>query len=95
MVNVISDPHFRSDARVIEDPKILRSAIFATAMASNIGAFSLTIPSSLAGLLWHQILKQKGIVIRNRDFLGWNLLPVLVLSLVSLAVVFVEVMFIF
>ncbi|KNF04309.1 hypothetical protein PSTG_02651 [Puccinia striiformis f. sp. tritici PST-78] len=95
MVNVISDPYFRLNAHVIEDPRILRSAIFATAMASNIGAFSLTIPSSLAGLLWHQILQQKGILIRNRDFFAWNLLPVLVLSLVALSIVFVEVMFIF
>ncbi|OAV96547.1 hypothetical protein PTTG_00991 [Puccinia triticina 1-1 BBBD Race 1] len=95
MVNVISDPHFRMNSRVIEDPRILTSAIFATAMSSNIGAFSLTIPSSLAGLLWRQILQQKSILIRNRDFLGWNLLPVLVLSLVSLTIVFVEVMFIF
>ncbi|KAA1110110.1 hypothetical protein PGT21_011011 [Puccinia graminis f. sp. tritici] len=95
MVNVISDRQFRLNERVVEDPRILRSAIFATAMSSNIGAFSLTIPSSLAGLLWHQILQQKSILIRNRDFLGWNLLPVLVLSLVSLSIVFVEVMFIF
>lgn len=95
MVNVISDPNFRLNSRMVEEPRLMRSAIFATAMASNLGAFSLTIPSSLAGLLWFQILKQKNIVIRNRQFLGWNLLPVLVLSLVSLSIVLLEIMFIF
>lgn len=95
MVRVISDEGFVGAGGVRSDPRILRAAIFGTAMASNIGAFSLTIPSSLAGLLWHQILGQKGIRIRNRHFLAWNFLPLILLSLVAFSIVLVEVLFVF
>lgn len=95
MVRVISDEGFVGAEGVGSDGRILRAAIFGTAMASNIGAFSLTIPSSLAGLLWHQILSQKGIHIRNRHFIAWNFLPLILLSLVAFSIVLVEVLFVF
>ncbi|MBW0468694.1 hypothetical protein O181_008409 [Austropuccinia psidii MF-1] len=95
LVNIISDDSFRFSQNVIQEPKILQCAVFAAAMASNIGAFSLTVPSSLAGLLWRDILKRKEIVVRNRAFLGWNLIPVLFLSSVSFTIVLVEILYIF
>ncbi|TFY55949.1 hypothetical protein EVJ58_g7927 [Rhodofomes roseus] len=36
-------------------------AIYALALGSNFGAFTLTFSASLAGLLWRRILRQKGI----------------------------------
>lgn len=40
-------------------PSLIDPAISLVAMASNTGAL-VTLPSSLAGLLWHRILSQKG-----------------------------------
>ena len=60
-VEIIRSPTFANSARVVADPRILSGAIYSLAMASNIGALSWTISSSLAGLLWVRILQQKGI----------------------------------
>ncbi|KAI0077187.1 hypothetical protein K474DRAFT_1596497 [Panus rudis PR-1116 ss-1] len=53
--------------------RTIDGSIYALALGSNFGAFTLTIPASLAGLLWRQILKQKGIHIRQRQFALLNL----------------------
>jgi Na+/H+ antiporter NhaD/arsenite permease-like protein len=55
-----------------------RAAAIALAVASNIGAVSFTFSASLAGLLWRQILRQKGIIVTQRTFAYWNILPILV-----------------
>ena len=65
----------------------LRSAAVALAVASNIGAVSFTFSASLASLLWRQILLQKEINIAQRTFAKWNLVPVVVMTVVGLAVV--------
>ncbi|KAJ3512651.1 hypothetical protein NLJ89_g3407 [Agrocybe chaxingu] len=67
-----------------------RSAAIALAVSSNIGAVSFTFSASLAGLLWRQILNQKGIFIRQRTFAWWNLAPLVVMTGVGLAVVCAE-----
>lgn len=68
----------------------LRSAAIALAVASNIGAVSFTYSASLAGLLWRQILTQKNIIVPQKTFARWNLGPVLVMTVVGLAVVCAE-----
>lgn len=67
-----------------------KSAAIALAVASNIGAVSFTFSASLAGLLWKQILNQKGIFIKQRIFAWWNILPLVVMTAVGLAVVCAE-----
>ena len=71
------------------------SAAIALAVASNIGAVSFTFSASLAGLLWIQILNQKGIHIKQRTFARWNLLPLTVMTSVGLAVVSAEMAVLF
>lgn len=95
LVEIINHEEFKTHPHIITQPKILKSAIYSIAMSSNIGAFSLTLPSSLAGLLWYEILSQKEIVIKKREFLGWNLVPVLVLGFVAYSMVLIEVLYIF
>ena len=68
----------------------LRSAAIALAVASNIGAVSFTFSASLAGLLWRQILSQKKIIVPQKTFARWNVGPVLVMTVVGLAVVSAE-----
>ena len=55
------------------DPRERDGALYALALGSNFGAFTLTFSASLAGLLWRQILRQKGINVRARQFLLLNL----------------------
>ena len=68
----------------------LRSAAIALAVASNIGAVSFTFSASLAGLLWREILIQKGITVHQKTFARWNLFPVTVMTVVGLVVVSAE-----
>ncbi|KAF9473383.1 hypothetical protein BDN70DRAFT_885898 [Pholiota conissans] len=72
-----------------------RAAGIALAVASNIGAVSFTFSASLAGLLWKQILNQKGIFIKQWVFAKWNLLPLTVMTVVGLAVVSAEMAVLF
>jgi Na+/H+ antiporter NhaD/arsenite permease-like protein len=68
-----------------------RSGAIALAVASNIGAVSFTFSASLAGLLWKSILNDKGVmVINQRTFAFWNLLPIVAMTAVGLAVVSIE-----
>ncbi|GAA5982506.1 hypothetical protein JCM11641_006138 [Rhodosporidiobolus odoratus] len=92
-VEIIRSSTFSSSARVIADPRILKGAIYSLAMASNVGALSWTISSSLAGLLWVRILQQRGIRITQVEFARWMLPILLVLSTVSSAIVLVEVLY--
>lgn len=71
-------------------PHSLRAAAIALAVASNIGAVSFTFSASLAGLLWKNILGQKGINIRQFTFAKWNLLPLLAMTAVGLSIVSAE-----
>ncbi|KAG6829591.1 hypothetical protein H0H87_010740 [Tephrocybe sp. NHM501043] len=68
-----------------------RAAAIALAVASNIGAVSFTFSASLAGLLWHTILRQKGINhIGQGTFAFWNMLPLAIMTSVGLAIVSAE-----
>ncbi|KAF7798857.1 hypothetical protein EIP86_010084 [Pleurotus ostreatoroseus] len=73
------------------DQRTRDGALYALALGSNYGAFTLTFSASLAGLLWRQILRQKGIHVRPRQFLLLNLTTSFVAMLVSSAVLLGEV----
>ncbi|KAI0657730.1 hypothetical protein C8Q70DRAFT_1073410 [Cubamyces menziesii] len=75
---------FQSSAPI--DPRARDGAIYALALASNFGAFTLTFGASLAGLLWREILRQKGIRVRAAQFLVLNLPVSFVAMLVGCAV---------
>ncbi|KAH9912762.1 uncharacterized protein BXZ73DRAFT_93066 [Epithele typhae] len=73
------------------DQRALTGAIYALALGSNFGAFTLTFSASLAGLLWRHILVGKGIHVRAREFLLTNLPISLVAMGVGCAVLVGEV----
>ena len=62
------------------DPRAREGAIYALALGSNFGAFTLAFSASLAGLLWRAILRQKGVHVRARQFLVLNL-PISVVAM--------------
>ncbi|KAJ3554758.1 hypothetical protein NM688_g2941 [Phlebia brevispora] len=73
------------------DQRTRDGALYALALGSNYGAFTLTFSASLAGLLWREILHQKGIHVRPRQFLLLNLPTSFVAMLCSCAVLVGEV----
>lgn len=93
LVEILRDANFSSAPHVLADPRIFKGAIFSVALASNLGAFSWTISSSLAGLLWSTILLQKGIKVGFREFAGWNMLFLPALSTVASGFILFEVVY--
>ncbi|RPD57388.1 hypothetical protein L226DRAFT_547068 [Lentinus tigrinus ALCF2SS1-7] len=73
------------------DARTRDGALYALALGSNFGAFTLTFSASLAGLLWRQILRQKGIHVRGRQFALVNAPISFVAMLVGCAVLVGEV----
>ncbi|KAG6849245.1 hypothetical protein H0H93_010059, partial [Arthromyces matolae] len=74
---------------VLDEP-VNRAAAIALAVSSNIGAVSFTFSASLAGLLWREILQQKGIYIRQSAFAYWNIFPIVTMTAVGLGIVSAE-----
>ena len=77
-----------SSAAGSTNPRTRDGAIFALAVGSNYGAFTLTFSASLAGLLWRQILREKGIHVRARQFLLLNA-PIAAVAMTASSVVLV------
>ncbi|KAI0692424.1 hypothetical protein C8T65DRAFT_669686 [Cerioporus squamosus] len=73
------------------DARTRDGALYALALGSNFGAFTLTFSASLAGLLWRQILRQKGIHVRGQQFALVNAPISFVAMLVGCAVLVGEV----
>lgn len=69
------------------DPRILLGAIYAVALGSNLGAFSYTFAGSLAGLLWRDLLGDKGVKISQAQFAFVNLVPLIMQTGVGCAII--------
>ena len=50
------------------NPRVKNGAIFALALGSNYGAFTLSFSASLAGMLWRSILHDKRIKVGRLQF---------------------------
>ncbi|CAE7218109.1 unnamed protein product [Rhizoctonia solani] len=66
-------------------------AIYALAIGSNYGAFSTVFSASLAGLLWRDILRQKGIIVKRSEFAKLNLALIFVTMLVGCGVLIAQI----
>ncbi|CAE6533341.1 unnamed protein product [Rhizoctonia solani] len=66
-------------------------AIYALAISSNYGAFSTVFSASLAGLLWRDILRQKGIIVKRSEFAKLNLALIFVSMLVGCSVLIAQI----
>jgi len=59
------------------------ASVYGLALGSNYGAFTLTFSASLAGLLWRDILRQKGIHVRQYQFAQLNMGTFFIASVAS------------
>jgi hypothetical protein len=84
LVKVLKHPNYVS--REGFNGKLDAAGMLALAIGSNIGAVSFTFSASLAGLLWRGILRQKGIEVRGWEFVKWNFLPLVCMTVAGCAV---------
>ena len=59
--------------------------------AQHESRLTTSFSASLAGLLWRNILHQKGLVISQKEFIKWNTVPVIATMIVGCLVVAGEV----
>ncbi|KAK5195023.1 hypothetical protein LTR96_010645 [Exophiala xenobiotica] len=90
LVEIMRDPAFSQSPAALADRRILLGAIYSVAMGSNIGAFSYTFAGSLAGLLWRELLSDKGITVSQLKFALVNALPLLMQITTASAIVLGE-----
>ncbi|KIX00370.1 uncharacterized protein Z518_10509 [Rhinocladiella mackenziei CBS 650.93] len=90
LVEIMRDPAFSQSPAVLADHRLLKAAIYAVAMGSNIGAFSWTFAGSLAGLLWRGLLADKGVHVSQLKFALVNTFPLLMQITISCAIVLGE-----
>ena len=93
LVEILNDPAFSQSAAVLRDRRILLGAIYATAMGSNLGAFSFTFAGSLAGLLWRGLLRDSKVgrvEVSQWRFAKINALPLLVQTGVACLIIWGE-----
>jgi Na+/H+ antiporter NhaD/arsenite permease-like protein len=57
------------------------ATVYSMVIGVNYGAFSVAFSASLAGLLWRDILQQKFIHVRSRDFVRINL-PIIAITMI-------------
>ncbi|KAJ9658905.1 hypothetical protein H2198_003475 [Neophaeococcomyces mojaviensis] len=88
LVEILRDPAFSNSVAVKNDQRVMLAAIYATAMGSNLGAFSYTFAGSLAGLLWRGLLADKGVHISQFRFAAVNFLPLVVQTTVACAIIY-------
>ncbi|KAI0785821.1 hypothetical protein C8Q75DRAFT_722360 [Abortiporus biennis] len=91
MIQMWISQHTDNEGSATIDPRSRDGAIYALAIGSNFGAFTLTFSASLAGLLWKEILRQKGIHVRARQFLFLNLPIAFVAMIVASTTLVAEV----
>ncbi|BEI93098.1 uncharacterized protein CcaverHIS019_0507260 [Cutaneotrichosporon cavernicola] len=75
--------------------RTLYGSVLALAIGSNFGAYSFVFSASLAGLLWRDILAQKGLVVGRLEFMRWNMVPLWTTMAVACLVIAAEVCIMF
>lgn len=91
LVEILRDPAFAEAAAVARDPRVRVAGIYATALGSNLGAFSYTFAGSLAGLLWRGLLRDKGVIVGPVKFAVVNLGPLVVQTALACAIIYGQV----
>jgi Na+/H+ antiporter NhaD/arsenite permease-like protein len=63
--------------------RVRYASVYGLALGSNYGAITLAFSASLAGLLWRDMLRKKGIHVRQYQFAGLNMGTFMVASVAS------------
>ena len=70
-------------ARQPVSSRVRYASVYGLALGSNYGAFTFAFSASLAGLLWRDMLRKKGIQVRRYQFAKFNMGTFMVASVAS------------
>ncbi|KAJ3412130.1 hypothetical protein HDV05_001168 [Chytridiales sp. JEL 0842] len=78
----------------VSDPNIQKGALFALVVGSNLGA-NLLYMGSLAGLMWRDLIREKGVQLKQWQFFAWCSCVTPVVVVVGCAVLWAEFEYMF
>ncbi|KAF9580223.1 hypothetical protein BGW38_003226 [Lunasporangiospora selenospora] len=92
VARILLHPNFADSP--LATPKVVKGCLFALVIASNLGACT-TLISSLAGLMWDSVLRNKRSNVGFWNFLRWNMavMPVVIISALSVVIVELTVIY--
>jgi len=88
VARILQHPNFAGST--LATPEVVKGCLFALIVGSNLGACT-TLISSLAGLMWDSVLKNKNSSVGFWGFFKWNMGVMPVVIFVALSVVVAEV----
>ncbi|KAG0077718.1 hypothetical protein BGZ93_006886 [Podila epicladia] len=92
VARILQHPNFADSP--LATPEVVKGCLFALIVGSNLGACT-TLISSLAGLMWDSVLKNKNASVGFWGFFKWNMGVMPVVIFVALSVVVAEVAIVF
>ncbi|KAG0032773.1 hypothetical protein BGZ81_010058 [Podila clonocystis] len=88
VARILQHPNFADSP--LATPEVVKGCLFALIVGSNLGACT-TLISSLAGLMWDSVLKNKNASVGFWGFFKWNMGVMPIVIVVALSVVVAEV----
>ncbi|KAF9430014.1 hypothetical protein BGZ94_008674 [Podila epigama] len=92
VARILQHPNFAGSP--VATPDVVKGCLFALVVGSNLGACT-TLISSLAGLMWDSVLKNKNSSVGFWGFFRWNMGVMPMVIFVALSVVIIELTVIF
>lgn len=91
LTRALQSNYFQQKLPAAEAELILRAASYSVAFGSNVGALGGTFAASLAGLLWRDGLRQRGVLVTEAQFLIWCAVVIVPATVSGVAILLPEV----
>lgn len=91
LTKALQSSAFQSHLAPSQAELITKVAYFSVAFGSNVGALGGTFAASLAGLLWRDALRQRGVVVTKLQFLLWCSIVIVPATLSGIGILLAEV----
>lgn len=91
LTRALQSTYFQQKLPAQEAELILRAAAYSVAFGSNVGALGGTFAASLAGLLWRDGLRQRGVLVTKLQFLTWCAVVIVPATVAGVAILLPEV----
>lgn len=91
LTRALQSTYFQQKLPTEEATLILRAAAYSVVFGSNVGALGGTFAASLAGLLWRDGLRQRGVLVTKLQFLTWCAVVIVPATVSGVAILLPEV----
>ncbi|UZJ57350.1 hypothetical protein CBS101457_006670 [Exobasidium rhododendri] len=91
LTKALQSSYFQSHLDPSNADLVTKVGYFSIAFGSNVGALGGTFSASLAGLLWRDALRQRGVIVTKKQFLLWCSVVILPATFSGIGILLLEV----